>query len=157
MINYQMYSREQPKSFRMAPKEICATNFMRARMGMSINHIADILGRSTASIHLTLKKNHLIGITDNRGKTHDQHIARINAFRDRGNRIACALRIWIDGKASSFKEALSMTIRNFGKVPPQEEYTTGQTNGTKKGTLQDSGDEQEANENSGEGEEEEPA
>ena len=153
MNNYNSLS----GSFRLSNHERVAVQILRGKLGMSINHISKTMRRSTATIQGYLKIAGMVGMIDNRGKTQTQHQNRILAFQNRVGKIRAAFNLYKNGKAGTFLEALAMTIRNFGRVPPQEEYTTGQTNGTKKGTLQDSGDEQEANENSGEGEEEEPA
>lgn len=153
MNNYNSLS----GSFRLSNHERVAVQILRGKLGMSINHISKTMRRSTATIQGYLKIAGMVGMIDNRGKTQTQHQNRILAFQNRVGKIRAAFNLYKNGKAGTFLEALQMTIRNFGRVPPQEEYTTGQTNGTKKGTLQDSGDEQEANENSGEGEEEEPA
>ena len=153
MNNYNSLS----GSFRLSNHERVAVQILRGKLGMSINHISKTMRRSTATIQGYLKIAGMVGMIDNRGKTQTQHQNRILAFQNRVGKIRAAFNLYKNGKAGTFLEALQMTIRGFGRVPPQEEYTTGQTNGTKKGTLQDSGDEQEANENSGEGEEEEPA
>ena len=144
-------------SFRLTCREMSSIQVMRGKMNMSINHIATTMRRSTATIQGYLKIAGMVGMIDNRGKTQTQHQNRILAFQNRVGKIRAAFNLYKNGKAGTFLEALQMTIRGFGRVPPQEEYTTGQTNGTKKGTLQDSGDGQEANENSTTEEEEEPA
>lgn len=158
-MNFQIYNQGHPKSFRMTPKEIGATNFMRCRMRMSINHIAELLGRSTASIHLVLRKNNMVGILDNRGKGEVQNQNRRFAYQTRANGIKMAIRLWMDGKAESIKEALTMTIKGFGRIPGQgmfQEPDMTQQHTTSERGIHGSGDDQEdpASENE---HEEEPA
>ncbi len=107
-------------AFRMTPCEIGAVSFMRCRMGMSMNHIADTLSRSTATVHLALRKNKLLGITDNRGKPEHQHQNRITAYTLRREGIREALQLWKDHEVDSFREALEITIKGFGRIPGQK-------------------------------------
>jgi len=154
-MNYQMNGYNLSGSFRLNIHEKASIQFLRRGMGMSMNAIAETMGRSTATIKKCLDHAHIQ--MDNRGKTQLQHINRILAFKSRKAQIQKAYWMFQNDSSIGFIDALRMVIKGFGRVPSQEDYAIGQNNGTPTRGNPDSGDGQEANENSGEGEEEEPA
>lgn len=173
-MNYQMNGYNLSGSFRLSIHDKASIQFLRRGMGMSMNAIAEITGRSTATVKKCLDHAHIQ--MDNRGKTQLQHQNRMIAFQSRKTKIQDAFGIWVKDNSIGFIDALKMTINGFGRLPSQETCaTTTNISGNPTMTqqridsgqaIQDSGNDQDGlgndqegstPENSTEGEEEEPA
>ena len=90
-------------SFRLTGKEYAACSYLRANRKMSVNHIAKLLGRSTASVHRVLE---LAGIGgENRGKPASVHAARITAFTKQMRMLRMSLRAYFLGLVTTLREA----------------------------------------------------
>ncbi len=96
--------------FRLSSREYGAVNYMRRRMGMNMSHIAEVLGRSPASVHRVLRIGNALNI-DNRGQTRTtSNNRRYNHLMNRRT-LRIRIRMWFHGIVDTLQEALE--VRNI--------------------------------------------
>ncbi len=91
--------------FRVAPREYGAVNYLRYRRQMNIAHIAELMGRSLATVHRILSMRPVDHV-DNRGQTKSVYQSRTRSFALGKNLMRLQIKTWLRGLADTVTEAL---------------------------------------------------
>ena len=92
-----------------------------------MNHIAEVLNRSTATIHKAISCAPRLSDFDNRGGKPATRDNRIHTFAARRTRIRVAIRAWIIGLTPSLGESIQLAFspKGFGELPVNENSPDG--------------------------------
>lgn len=88
----------------MSSREHGAINYLRYRHGMNISHIADLAGRSLATVHRVLSIRPIDHV-DNRGQTKSVYQGRARSFAAGRALMRLQLKTWLRGFADTVIEA----------------------------------------------------
>ena len=97
-------------SFRLTSREYGAVNYLRHRKRMNLKNIAEVLGRSPASVHRVLRIGNNLNI-DNRGQTRTTSNNRRYSYLMNRRTLRIRIRMWFHGIVDTLQEALE--VRNI--------------------------------------------
>ena len=92
------------RTFRVSSREYGAINYLRYRQGLNIAHIADLAGRSLATVHRVLSLR-VVDHVDNRGQTKAVYQGRARSFAASRALMRLQLKTWLRGFADTVIEA----------------------------------------------------
>jgi hypothetical protein len=96
--------------YRINNKEAQVISHLRVRMKMSVNHIASLLGRSTASIHtFSSWYNEIPGVNvDNRRNSPRARSLGVISFKSKMLDLRIRIGLYLRGVVASLEEALAL-------------------------------------------------
>ena len=96
-------------SYHIKDREAQAIQHLRVNMKMSVNHIAQLLGRSTASIHsFTSYYNETVGTIDNRRNKPLSRSLGVMNFKSKLLDVRLRVSLFLRGFVQSLEEALHL-------------------------------------------------
>ncbi len=92
------------RTFRVSSREHGAINYLRYRQGLNIAHIANLAGRSLATVHRVLSIR-VVDHVDNRGQTKSVYQGRASSSAAGRALMRLQLKTWLRGFADTVIEA----------------------------------------------------